>query len=243
MTEQDAATEDATWFWDRRYAEKDHIWSGRVNQVLADVASHLEPGTALDLGAGEGADAVWLAGRGWQVTAVDVSETALSRASDAAAEAGVADRISFRRCDLATDFPSGRFDLVSAQYLHSPLEFPRATVLRNAAAAVGDGGRLLIVDHAEPPPWARHHHQDQQDQQDQHDRQDQQGQHDQDGAETEDRHEMPELPALAETFASLDLSREQWTVERCESVERVATGPDGQTGTLLDNVILARRIG
>ncbi|QGN32683.1 bifunctional 2-polyprenyl-6-hydroxyphenol methylase/3-demethylubiquinol 3-O-methyltransferase UbiG [Microlunatus sp. Gsoil 973] len=227
MTEHDAATEDATRFWEGRYAEKDRIWSGRVNQVLAEVAAELEPGSVLDLGAGEGADAIWLADKGWRVTAVDISETALSRGRDAADRAGVGDRITFERYDLAMDFPAGRFDLVSAQYLHSPVEFPRATVLRNAAAAVADGGRLLIVDHGEPPPWARHHHQNQQG----------------DASEDEDRHEMPDLPPLAETFDSLALSPEEWAVERCDSVERQATGPDGQAGTVLDNIILARRIG
>lgn len=213
---------DATRFWDERYAEKEQIWSGRVNQRLADVAATLTAGTALDLGAGEGGDAVWLAGHGWQVTAVDISRTALARAAAAAELAGVADRISFQRHDLATDFPSGVFDLVSAQYLHSPVEFPRAAVLQRAAAAVAPGGRLLIVDHAAPPPWAQAH------------------QHD---AADGEEHRLPDLPTLSETFDSLGLDPAHWQVERCESVEREATGPDGITGTLVDNVILARRVG
>lgn len=212
---------EATRFWEQRYGERDRIWSGRVNQVLADVAADLTPGHALDLGAGEGGDALWLAARGWQVTAVDVSATALSRARSAAADAGVAEQINFRQCDLATDFPAGSYDLVSAQYLHSPVEFPRAVVLRRAADAVGAGGRLLIVDHAAPPPWSQaHQHQDQ------------------DGH----WHDGPPLPTLEEAFASLELVPDRWRVERCETVEREATGPDGRTGTLLDNVILASQL-
>jgi SAM-dependent methyltransferase len=132
------------------------VWSGRPNPVLVDVAGSLRPGTALDLGCGEGGDAIWLALQGWRVTAVDVSATALDRAAADAATAGVADRIDFRQHDLALTFPSGAFDLVSAQYLHSPIEFPRVHVLREAARAVMPGGLLLIVDHATvgPGSWA-----------------------------------------------------------------------------------------
>jgi SAM-dependent methyltransferase len=86
------------------------------------------------------------------VTAVDVSATALDRAAADANTAGVADRIDFRRHDLALTFPTGAFDLVSAQYLHSPIEFPRLRVLREAAGAVAPGGLLLIVDHAPTSP-------------------------------------------------------------------------------------------
>lgn len=143
-------------FWEDHYNRRERVWSGRPNPVLVDVVERLPPGVALDLGCGEGGDAIWLARRGWQVRSVDVSATALDRAAADAATAGVADRIDFQRHDLAVAFPTGAFDLVSAQYLHSPIEFPRIRVLRQAAGAVRPGGLLLIVDHASvgPGSWA-----------------------------------------------------------------------------------------
>jgi SAM-dependent methyltransferase len=148
-----SATEE---FWEDFY--RDDRWSGKPNALLVDAVSDLAPGTALDLGCGEGGDAIWLASRGWRVTGADVSSAALARAAEHAAAAGVAEAIDWQRHDLAVSFPSGSFDIVTACYLHSPLTMPRDEILRSAAAAVAPGGSLLVVGHATPPSSARHDH-------------------------------------------------------------------------------------
>src|SRR5690606_32885701 len=102
--------------------------------------NELAGATALDLGCGQGDDAIWLARRGWRVTAVDVSATVLERAAGRAAAAGVEDAITWRRMDLAQTFPDGEFDLVASCYLHSPVDLPRSAILQAAAAAVAPGG-------------------------------------------------------------------------------------------------------
>ena len=146
--------------WEEHYSAKPQVWSGRVNAQLSAIAPTLSGTRALDLGCGEGADAIWLAEHGWTVVAVDVSSTALARAREATESRGVADRIDFVQHDLTSSLPEGSFDLVSAQFLHSTVEMDRSEILRRAAAAVVPGGALLIVDHAAAPPWASklHHH-------------------------------------------------------------------------------------
>jgi SAM-dependent methyltransferase len=136
---------DAAAEWDAMYAERDTVWSGEPNaQLVAEVTS-LTPGTALDVGCGEGADAVWLARHGWDVTAVDISEVALERARAHAASAGV--EISFEHADLVAAPPAtGSYDLVSAQFFHLP-DPPRAQAYRGLGAAVSPGGHLLVVGH------------------------------------------------------------------------------------------------
>ncbi len=133
--------------WDARYAESDRIWSGRPNPRLVEQVEQLPPGDALDVGAGEGADAVWLAGQGWQVTALDVSEVALGRVAAHAAEQGVGQRVTTLHHDLMTGAPlPGKFDLVSAQYLHPPTD-RFAEMIGLLGAVVRPGGRLLVVGH------------------------------------------------------------------------------------------------
>jgi 2-polyprenyl-3-methyl-5-hydroxy-6-metoxy-1,4-benzoquinol methylase len=140
--------------WDARYAESQRTWSGKPNVALVAEISDLSPGRALDLGCGEGADAVWLARCGWQVTAVDISGVALSRAADHAAEADVT--IDFQRHDLRESFPEGQWDLVSTQFLHHWEDFDREKILRRAAEAVAPGGTLLIEGHTDHGPADLH---------------------------------------------------------------------------------------
>jgi SAM-dependent methyltransferase len=145
-------------YWNDRYRESSRIWSGKPNVELVNQVSGLEPGKALDLGCGEGADAIWLAQRGWQVTGVDVSSVALERAAQHAEEAGVAQQIDWQRHELGKSFPDGTFDLVSAQFLHSTVELPREAILRSATEAVAPGGTLLIEGHLDWPDAAKHGH-------------------------------------------------------------------------------------
>lgn len=147
-------SQDAAAHWDERYASGAITWSGRVNDLLAgevEGLAQLGPGRVLDLGCGTGGDAIWFAQRGWTVTAVDISAAALEQAAQHAADAGVADAITFERHDFEVSFPAGEFDLVSAPYLQSMLPFDRLGALRSAAAAVSPGGRLVVVSHETVP--------------------------------------------------------------------------------------------
>ncbi len=144
---------EAEAFWEPHYVGS-APGTGGPNAVLRDLVSASHPGQALDLGCGGGGDVLWLAERGWTVLTVDVSATALARVVDRASGAGLVDRVRTERHDLTATFPKGQFDLVSAQYLLSPIAFDRPPVFARAAEAVRPGGMLLIVDHASVPPWS-----------------------------------------------------------------------------------------
>jgi len=156
----DVAAEFTAEFWDDRYGSAGQIWSGQPNPQLLAQAAGLTPGEALDVGCGEGADAIWLAAQGWTVTAVDISAVALDRAAAHAAARGreIAGRISWRQADLMTWDPAGRqFDLVSAQFVYLP-EAELWALHRRLAAAVRPGGTLLIVLHHPDSMHAGHDH-------------------------------------------------------------------------------------
>ncbi|MGW1882862.1 class I SAM-dependent methyltransferase [Streptomyces sp. NPDC001970] len=206
-------------YWEGFYQESDGAGGGaggrggKPNGLLVREVGALTPGTALDLGCAEGADAMWLAERGWQVTAVDVSGTALRRGAARAAGAGLAERIDWQRHDLSQSFPAGVFDLVSAQFLHSPVATPgeREQILRRAADAVAPGGVLLITGHAGWPSWQ--------------------------DTPPFDHH----FPTTREVLDSLGLAPDEWHVEVEDVVSRDLTAPDGRPGTRKDNVLRVRR--
>jgi SAM-dependent methyltransferase len=136
-------------FWDERYRSSSSVWSGEPNPQLVAEVSELAPGNALDIGSGEGADAMWLAERGWRVTAVDISSVALERSSALAAKAGrdIAGRIEWRQADILEWSPEEvAYDLVSAQFMQLPKD-ARDPVFRRLAAAVAPGGSFLVVGH------------------------------------------------------------------------------------------------
>ncbi|MGW9433744.1 SAM-dependent methyltransferase, partial [Streptomyces decoyicus] len=150
-------TTDAVAFWDDVYAARPAADGPQPNARLTETGTGLPPGDALDLGCGDGGDALWLARLGWHVTAVDISAVAVERLAALVRSHGLGDRVATVRADLRTSFPPGGFDLVCAHYLHTPFDLDRATVLRSAAHALRPGGRLLVVGPGAAPPGAWDH--------------------------------------------------------------------------------------
>ena len=200
-------------FWDERYGSAATIWSGNPNPHLVAQVADLRPGTALDVGSGEGADAIWLAEQGWQVTGIDVSMVALKRAAQLAAAAGhdVADRITWQQADILTWDPAPRqFDLVSAQFMHLPRS-AREVVYRRLAAAVRRDGSFLIVGH-----------------------------HPSDLETPMRRHNLPDLFFTAEQVAA-GLDPDHWQVVVAASPERQTLDSEGRPVTISDAVMHAIR--
>lgn len=201
-------------FWDERYGGREQVWSGRPNPQLVAHASALTPGRALDLGCGEGADAIWLAERGWAVTGVDVSPVGLQRAASHAREAGqaIAERIDWQQADLFAEDPEpfGAYELVNSQYLHMPPEV-RERALGRLAASVSPGGSLLVVSHHP--------------------------------ADLEIPGLRPNVPELFYTASELaaQLDAEQWEVIVEAAPQRTVPGPSGDPVTIHDAVLHARR--
>lgn len=202
-------------FWEERYRSAPQVWSGRPNPQLVDEVADLPAGTALDVACGEGGDALWLAGRGWRVTAVDLAQTALDRVDAAAAQAGpeVAARVRTVRADVGEWVPGDeRYDLVTSHFLHLPPE-ARAHAFGRMAGAVAPGGTLLVVAH-----------------------------HASDLATTIGRPDVPELFfAPEDVVAALD--PDGWDVLVAEARPRPAVDPDGREITIRDTVVRARRHG
>lgn len=147
-TEAEAAAMFEPRGWDERYSGPEKIWGGNPNPQLVAAAAGLTPGTALDVGCGEGGDVIWLAQQGWTVTGADFSANGLARAARHAEQAGVADRIDWWQVDARTFAAGGRsYDLVASHFLHAP-DGGMVEVTRRLADAVAPGGHLLVVGHA-----------------------------------------------------------------------------------------------
>ena len=132
--------------WDERYSGRDYLWDVSPNRFVEAHLADLTPGTAIDLAAGEGRNAVWLARRGWHVTAVDFSRVGLEKARRLALEHGVEDRVRTTLADALTYTPAEPVDLVVVAYLQLP-PGPRRTVLQHAATWLRPGGTILVVAH------------------------------------------------------------------------------------------------
>ena len=198
--------------WEFRYQEQSQRWSGRPNATLVDLVRGIPvSGRALDLGCGEGADAIWLARQGWHVTGVDISPTAVARAHGAATEVGIAhDQIRFEAHDLSTWEPDGPYELVTASFFHSHEELPRTDILRRAAGQIAPGGHFAIVSHVAAPPWSEHH-----------------------------GHDEKLLDADGE-IAALALGHD-WETVTSEHRTRGVTSPTGEPANLEDVAVLLRR--
>jgi SAM-dependent methyltransferase len=200
-------------FWDERYRSRPALWSGAPNPHLCEQVANLTPGRALDVGSGEGADALWLAERGWRVTAMDISTVALQRGAARAAVVGasVARRIEWRHQDVLTWEPEvASYELVSAQYLHPRKEL-RESLFGRLAASVVAGGTLLIVGH-----------------------------HISDLQTTAGRWPMPEVFFAASDVAAC-LDPTAWDIVVVAAPERATTDPQGCPVTVHDAVLRARR--
>ncbi len=201
--------------WDDRYGTTDLMWSQGPNQWIEGVTSGLTPGRALDLAAGEGRNAIWLAGRGWQATALDFSAVALERASRLAAERLGADSARFStRCeDLSVYTPEPHaYDLVIVVYLQVAAPM-RSRVLRAAAEAVAPGGTLVVTAH--------------------------------DTANLEHGHGGPQDPAVLYSAADVvsDIDGSGLAVARADQVARTVTTPDGDRQALDCLVVATRPMG
>lgn len=181
------------------------------NPRLVEMVSHLNPGQALELGCGNGGDAIWLAENRWTVTAVDISPTATDRLTQLADQNGFQDRITTIQWDLNHGLPDGEFDLVNAHYLHAHSHLDRASVFRAAAGALRPGGHLLIVDHGSTAPWSWNQDPDQ------------------------------HYPTPQEVYAEIALESSALELERAEALPRLATGPDGQSAEVTDHILMIRR--
>jgi SAM-dependent methyltransferase len=193
------------------------LWSGNPNLQLVREVSDLSPGTALDAGCGEGADAIWLAEHGWRVTAVDFSKVALERGAARALQvsAEVAERTTWIHADLTTWVPAPQsFDLVSAHFIHFPRE-QREPLYRRLAASVAPAGTLLIVAH-----------------------------HPSDLETTMQRPRLTEMFFTGDDLAAeLELDPDQWAIVTNAAPGRTTTDPDGRAITIRDTVLRARRLG
>ncbi|MEU1214079.1 class I SAM-dependent methyltransferase [Streptomyces sp. NPDC005791] len=205
------STTDAVAFWDGVYAARPTATDPRPNVRLTETIAGLPPGDALDLGCGDGGDALWLGRQGWRVTAVDISAVAVGRLEGLARSHGLGDRVTAERHDVHESFPHGGFDLICAHYLHTPHELDRAAVLRAAGHALHPGGRLLVVDHGSTAPWSWN------------------------------QDPGVRYPAPRDVAADIGLDPATWTVERADAPRRIATGPGGRTAEVTDHVLLVRR--
>jgi SAM-dependent methyltransferase len=204
-------------YWERHWQQAHRDGPAAApNPYLAREISGLAPGTALDAGCGAGAEAFWLASRGWQVTAADIAPAALARATGSEAS----ERVRWVEADLTTWVPGVRFDLVTTHYAHPAM--PQLAFYERISGWVAPGGTLLIVGHLHTAANGEHGH------------------HSAAGADPH-AHQPPAEASVTLAGITAGLDGADWTVVTAEENRRTVTGPDGQARTLHDVVVRATR--
>lgn len=186
------------------------------NPHLVREVDNLEPGTALDAGCGAGAEAIWLASRGWQVTGADIADQALARAAERAAARGVADRVQWVQADLSAWEPSTTYDLVTTHYAHPAM--PQLEFYDRVACWIAPGGTLLIVGHLHHDHKGGHDHG-----------------HGPGGAEP------PASASVTAADITARLDPTVWAVVTAEESNRTMTGNGGDAVMVHDVVVRATR--
>jgi SAM-dependent methyltransferase len=215
-------------YWERRWTQSTGEAAAGMdgsppNPYLIHESSGLVPGTALDAGCGAGAEAIWLAGQGWQVTAADISADALARAARRAEGSGVGEPVTWIEADLTVWDPGRQFDLVTTHYAHPAMA--QLAFYERIAGWVAPGGCLLIVGHrhadSTEPEHPEHH---------------QHPEH----PECHKQHPPAEASVtLSDVTAGLDLTA--WTINTAAEHVRTLAGPGGQAVSLHDVVLRATR--
>ncbi|WP_132992917.1 class I SAM-dependent methyltransferase [Gordonia zhaorongruii] len=210
-----------TEYWDQIWGGEraQSMGSGAANPHLVREVGDLTPGTALEAGCGAGAEAIWLATRGWQVTGADIAAGALDRAAERAADAGVGDRVEWVRADLSTWEPGIGYGLVTTHYAHPAI--PQLEFYDRIAGWVAPGGTLLIVGHLHQSGHGSggghgHGHG-----------------HNADGP--------PESASATAVTITERLDRDRWEVVTAEESHRTMPGPGGKETTIHDVVVRAIR--
>ena len=210
-------------YWDAHWQQADGRGDEHAlgpNPYLADETVGLAPGTALDAGCGEGAEALWLAEQGWAVTAVDISSEALACAGERARGSAAGDRVAWVEADLSTWEPQRPYDLVTTHYAHPAM--PQLAFYARLSRWVAPGGTLLVVGHLHSTSADTHG----------------------DGHDHGHRQEPPpaEASATAAGITAL-LDTAEWDAVTAVEQERTVGDPDGRAATLRDVVVRARRQG
>lgn len=209
-------------YWEQHWGSRAAPSMGAAppNPYLEAELGELAPGTALDAGCGAGAEALWLAGRGWRVTAADISAEALARAAARASAVGVEGRIDWVKADLSTWAPTDAFDLVMTHYAHpavSQLEF-----YDRIASWVAPRGTLLIVGHLHAAGHGHGHG------------------HSRLGGHGDDAQHPPPEASVTAAAVTARLG-DEWEVVTALETERTVARPDGTENRLADVVVRARR--